>query len=45
MTAPEVSRLPDRFADVVAAVAAFVDPVIDGSAADLAWDPATGAWR
>ncbi|MHB1613137.1 MAG: nucleotidyl transferase AbiEii/AbiGii toxin family protein [Actinomycetes bacterium] len=37
-------RLPDRFAEVIAAVAMFADPVIAGTAADLAWDPASGAW-
>ncbi|MGH8979841.1 MAG: nucleotidyl transferase AbiEii/AbiGii toxin family protein [Acidimicrobiales bacterium] len=37
-------RLPDQFAEVVAAVGRFADPVVTDTAAGLAWDPARGAW-
>ena len=37
-------RLPAQFSDVVAAVVAFADPAITGTAAGRHWDPATGAW-
>ena len=37
-------RLPDQFAEVISAVIMFADPIIAGTAAGLAWDPAGGAW-
>lgn len=38
------SDLPARFADTIAAVAHFVDPVIDGLDAEAAWNPAERGW-
>jgi hypothetical protein len=37
-------RLPDQFAEVIAVVVTFADPIIADTAAGLAWDPASGAW-
>ncbi|RIQ13246.1 nucleotidyl transferase AbiEii/AbiGii toxin family protein [Jiangella rhizosphaerae] len=38
--------LPESFADVVAAVVAFADPVLDGGVADVVvWRPAEREWR
>lgn len=37
-------RLPEQFPTVVSAVAGFAEPVIEGTAAGSAWDPAAGAW-
>jgi len=37
-------RLPDQFGEVVSAVVAFADLVIADTAADFAWDPASGVW-
>lgn len=36
--------LPQRFADTVAVVAAFVDPVLAGLDADAAWNPVQRNW-
>lgn len=38
------ASLPPRFSDTVAAVAAFVDPVLSGLEADAAWNPAERGW-
>jgi hypothetical protein len=38
------ASLPDRFSDVVAAVAIFVGPVLEGIDAEAAWDPAKRDW-
>ena len=37
-------RLPNLFADVLSAVEAFSDPVINNEAAGLTWDPKTKRW-
>ena len=37
-------RLPDRFSDVVAAVLAFADPAITGTATGHTWLPKAAAW-
>lgn len=37
-------RLPERLADVLAAVIAFADPVLAGRVSGLIWDPDTAAW-
>ena len=37
-------RLPDQFTEVVSAVVSFADPIIAGTGAGLAWDPAIGSW-
>lgn len=39
------ANLPERFTDTVAAVAAFIDPVLDGLEAEAAWNPAEGGWN
>ncbi|WP_066913632.1 nucleotidyl transferase AbiEii/AbiGii toxin family protein [Millisia brevis] len=36
--------LPERYSDTVAAVAAFVDPVLGGLDAEAEWNPAERAW-
>lgn len=38
------ASLPPRFSDVVAAVAAFVDPVFSGLAVKAVWKPAERGW-
>lgn len=38
-------HLPGSFADVLGAVAAFADPVIDGRAGGMRWEATTSAWR
>jgi len=38
------ANLPERFSDTVAAVAVFVDPVLDGIDAEAAWNPAERDW-
>ena len=37
-------HLPERFADVLAAVIAFADPVLSGAAAGVIWNPNIAAW-
>lgn len=37
-------RLPAHLADIITAITAFADPAINGTAAGLTWDPATGTW-
>lgn len=39
------SSLPERFSDTVAAVAVFVDPVLDGLDAEAVWSPAERNWN
>lgn len=39
------ASLPERFSDTVAAVAAFVDPVLDGLDAKAVWSPAERKWN
>ena len=41
---PDADRLPSVFADVVASVSAFADPILTGAAAGRAWSSATKAW-
>lgn len=36
--------LPLAFSEVIVALVAFVDPVLDGSAAELVWDSTVGRW-
>ena len=38
------ASLPERFSDTVAAVAVFVDPVLDGLDAKAVWSPAERSW-
>lgn len=38
------ASLPVRFSDTVAAVAPFVDPVLDGLDAEAVWSPAERSW-
>ena len=38
------ASLPERFSDTVAAVADFVDPVLDGLDAKAVWRPAERNW-
>lgn len=38
------ASLPERFSDTVAAVADFVDPVLDGLDAEAVWNPAERSW-
>ncbi|MCU1461501.1 MAG: hypothetical protein JWO37_1576 [Acidimicrobiales bacterium] len=38
-------RVPEAFADVVAAFMAFADPVISADALGRKWDPASRTWR
>jgi predicted nucleotidyltransferase component of viral defense system len=38
------AKLPEAFADVLEAVTRFADPVLDGTAAGLDWEPAARAW-
>lgn len=38
------ARLPASFGEVLAAVMAFADPVIEARVAGKAWDPATRSW-
>lgn len=35
---------PERFSDLIAECASFADPVIDGSAEGLTWEPAARTW-
>lgn len=37
-------RLPESFVEVVSTVVGFADPVINGGATNLSWDPRIGAW-
>lgn len=39
------AHLPEAFSEVVAAVAAFVDPIVDSQAEPLTWLPTTRHWR
>lgn len=39
------ASLPERFSDIVAAVAVFVDPVLDGLDAKAVWSPAERTWN
>jgi hypothetical protein len=36
--------LPLAFAEVITALVEFADPVLDGRASELVWDPITGRW-
>jgi hypothetical protein len=36
--------LPASYADAIATVIAFADPVLTGMAASVSWDPAAGSW-
>lgn len=38
------ARLPAAFSEVVALAVAFVDPLVDGQAADLTWQPVVRRW-
>lgn len=38
-------RLPESFADVLAEVVAFADPVLRGEVTEYTWDPARSAWQ
>lgn len=38
------ANLPEQFSDTVAAVADFVDPVLDGLDAEAVWSPAERSW-
>jgi len=40
-----VQGLPQRFVDAIAAVVAFIDPVIDGLDGDAVWEPSTRRWE
>lgn len=35
---------PDRIADLIAGLVVFADPILDGTAAQLSWDPARREW-
>ena len=37
-------HVPLDFAQVIAALVAFVDPVLEARAADLVWDPSRSQW-
>ena len=37
--------LPASFADAIAIVGRFIDPLIQGIGSDLEWEPITGTWR
>jgi hypothetical protein len=41
---PDGQDLPADFADVVAGVAAFADPIVGTSADPMTWDPDTRRW-
>jgi hypothetical protein len=42
---PHANDLPERFEDLLSAVAAFVDPVLDATPLAAArWNPAEQAW-
>ena len=41
---PAAAGLPPRFVDIIAATAAFIDPVLDALDADAVWDPAARQW-
>lgn len=36
---------PQRIEDLVDSLVEFADPILDGTAATLTWDPAARAWR
>lgn len=38
-------HLPESFTEVLAAVIAFADPVLDGGGGTPVWEPAAGRWR
>lgn len=40
-----VQGLPRRFVDAIAAVVAFIDPVIEGLDGDTIWEPSTRHWK
>ncbi|MDN5546185.1 MAG: nucleotidyl transferase AbiEii/AbiGii toxin family protein [Rhodococcus sp. (in: high G+C Gram-positive bacteria)] len=40
-----VHGLPQRFVDAIAAVVAFIDPVIDGLDGEAVWEPSTRRWE
>ncbi|SJN41795.1 hypothetical protein FM104_11640 [Microbacterium esteraromaticum] len=40
-----VQGLPQRFVDAIAAVVAFIDPVIDGLDGEAVWEPSTRRWE
>jgi hypothetical protein len=42
---PDASRLPVQFGDVVTAVVAFVDPLIDAPTSAGQWNPETRQWE
>jgi hypothetical protein len=39
------THLPESFTEVLAAVIAFADPVLDGKGVPAVWEPAAGHWR
>jgi len=39
------ATLPERFQEAIDAAIAFIDPVIDGLADDVRWEPARRQWN